>query len=54
MEDRAREISLLREIAGRLREIALTHPTQISEKLNEVAAEFDAHADEIDRRTRTQ
>jgi len=52
MDDRAREINLLRDIAERLREIARTHPTEMTDKLNEVAAEFDAHADEIERRKR--
>ena len=52
MGDRASEIRLLREIAERLREIARTHPTQMSDKLTEVAAEFDAHADELTRRHR--
>ena len=50
MGDRASEIRLLREIAERLREIARTHPTEMSEKLTKVAAEFDAHADELVRR----
>jgi phage host-nuclease inhibitor protein Gam len=52
MDDRTREVTLLREIAERLREIARTHPTEMSDKLTQVAAEFDAHADEIDRRRR--
>jgi hypothetical protein len=52
MDDRASEIKLLREIGERLRNIARTHPTQMSEKLNEVAAEFDAHADQLERRYR--
>ncbi|MGH7091650.1 MAG: hypothetical protein ACREFQ_22390 [Stellaceae bacterium] len=49
---RAAEIRLLRGIAERLREIARTHPTDMSEKLNEVAREFDEHADELERRRR--
>jgi hypothetical protein len=52
MAERDSEIRLLREIAGRLREIARTHPTEMSDKLTEVAAEFDAHADELARRQR--
>jgi len=35
MDDRAREITLLRDIAERLREIARTHPTEMTDKLNE-------------------
>jgi hypothetical protein len=50
MPARASEIQLLREIAERLREIARSHPTQMSNKLTEVAAEFDTHANELERR----
>ena len=52
MAERTDEIRLLREIAARLREIARTHPTQMSDKLNAVAAEFDGHADDLTRRNR--
>lgn len=52
MPEHASEIRLLREIAERLREIARTHPSDMSNKLTEVAAEFDTHADEIERRRR--
>jgi hypothetical protein len=48
--DRSSETRLLREIAGRLREIARAHPTAMSDKLLEVAKEFDDHADELERR----
>lgn len=47
---RTGEIRLLREIAAGLREIARNHPTAMSEKLREVAKEFDDHAAEIERR----
>ena len=50
MANRSGEIRLLREIAERLREIALTHPTEMSGKLQDVAKEFDEHAAELERR----
>lgn len=50
--ERRGEIRLLREIAQRLREIAHTHRTAMSEKLVEVAKEFEDHADEMERRRR--
>ena len=52
MAERTDEIRLLRDMAARLREIARTHPTQMSDKLTEVANEFDAHADDLARRHR--
>lgn len=47
---RASEIRLLREIAERLREMAKSHRTAMSDKLLEVAKEFDDHANELERR----
>jgi hypothetical protein len=49
---RREEIRLLREIAARLREIAQTHRTDMSDKLLQVAQEFDDHADKLRRRRR--
>lgn len=50
MAEQVREIRFLREIAERLRAVALSHPTGMSAKLNEVAAEFEKHADQLERR----
>ena len=52
MANRYTDVRLLRDIAKRLREIAHTHMTSMSEKVLEVADEFDRHADELERRER--
>ena len=46
------EVQFLRERARRLREIAASHPTALSEQLRQMARELDARADEIERETR--
>jgi len=43
------EAQFLRERAQRLREIAGVYRTALSKQLREMAAELDAHADELER-----
>ena len=50
MARRSNDIRLLRDIAKRLREIAFTHPTQMSEKVIEVANEFERQADALEKK----
>jgi hypothetical protein len=52
MASRFEDVRLLRDMASRLREIARAHLTSMSEKIIEIADEFDQHADEIERRDR--
>ncbi len=52
MAGRADDIRLLRDIAKRLRDIALTNPTQMSDKVMQVAQEFEKHADELEKQRR--
>lgn len=51
MARRSDDIRLLRDMAKRLREIALTDPTQMSEKVMEVAQEFEKQADALERKS---
>jgi hypothetical protein len=44
-----REIKFLRERANRLREMADTHQTPLSEQLRVIAAELDAAADRAEK-----
>jgi hypothetical protein len=50
MASSSNDVRLLRDIAKRLREIAATYVTNMSEKVLEVADEFDQHADALERR----
>jgi hypothetical protein len=50
MSDRSEEAQFLREQARRFRELADTYKTGISNKLREMAVEFEARADAIDPR----
>jgi hypothetical protein len=51
MSDRSEEVRFLRDQARRFRELADTYKTGISDRLREMAVEFEARADEIDQRS---
>jgi hypothetical protein len=48
MSDRSEEAQFLREQARRFRELADAYKTGISDRLREMALEFEARADDID------
>jgi hypothetical protein len=51
MSDRSEEVRFLREQARRFRQLADAYKTGISDKLREMAVEFETRADEIDQRS---